>query len=138
MVWDPPSPGSLLYSIWSLTGGLNPGAFLKAIMSCVAVICWWILLALNQLVFIILLISRRVTHQACLLIAADLVLLTPTSVNLKRPNEKKSLMKELLFKHSNHLITPLLPFSYLPFCSGFLWKWIFNLFSFTQLPCKLK
>lgn len=68
----------------------------------------------------------------------DLVVLTLTSVSLKRPNEKKSLLKELLFKHSSHLITPLLPFSYLCFSSGFLWKWEFNLFFFTQPPYKLK
>ena len=85
-----PWPRALTFFYLVLTGGLYPGAFLKAAIRCVAVICWWILLALNQLVFIILFISRRVTHQACLLIAADLVLLTPTSVNLKRPNEKKS------------------------------------------------
>lgn len=133
LIWlfEIPWPGTLLYLV--LSGRLGPGASLKVIMSCVSD-----KLAnssySHQLISVILLTSRRVTHQACLL-----TVLTLTSMNLKRKTYwKKSLKKELFFRHSSHLIIPLLPFSYLHFCSGFLWKWEFNLFIFTQLPCKLK
>lgn len=74
-------PGHLLYSIWSLAVNRVQGLLLNTHKLCVrdklvnsACSC--------QLVSIILLSSRRVTCQATPLIAADLVVLTPTSVNL--------------------------------------------------------
>lgn len=90
-------PGHLLYSIWSLAVNQVQGLLLNTHKLCVSdklvnIACSC------QLVSIILLSSRRVTCQATPLIIADLVVLTPTSVNLN------DLVNKVLLK--NYISSP--------------------------------
>lgn len=91
LIWlfEIPWPRTLLYLV--LSGRLGPGASLKVIMSCVSD-----KLAnssySHQLISVILLTSRRVTHQACLL-----TVLTLTSMNLKRKTYWKKVLKKNYF-----------------------------------------